>query len=324
MSRLLKSFFYKISKDITFRITLIIGAGMAIFMTLLYFLIDRFAGEGFKMLSGQSMLVSSFSPAQNYGIAIPINIVSFVVLEFTQGTIRNKIIAGNSKFKIYVSLFISGLVLAMSLLLVYVAVCTLFGTIFGGFNMDEIVIFGSTAAAGKVSAEFIVKFIILGILSYTSIVAFAVLVATFFRSIGPSIPMIFVGILLFSMLAMILGAAVSTMKQMAESTQISIVQAMAKIADPKTDAETVEQLTLALPEMRQRLANYESTTSTLNNVCNVLKVVDPLYGISTVTVKDGVATIDDLTFYGGIGSNIFYGGVFFILGAHFFKKRDIK
>ena len=324
MARLLRSFFYKISKDITFRITLIIGGGMAILMTLLYFLLDRFAGEGFKMLSGQSMLVTSFSPAQNYGIAIPINIVSFVILEFTQGTIRNKIIAGNSKFKIYLSLFISGLVLAMSLLLVYVAVCTLLGTVFGGFDMNEVVMFGSTAAFGKVNTEFIIRFIVLGILSYVSIVSFAVLVATLFRSMGPSIPMIFVGILLFSMLAMIIGASVSTIEAMAEVSRSSAVEAIKKIADPETTPEVVEQLRLMIPEYKKEFANYQSTLKTLDNVCNVLKCVDPLYGISTVNVKNGVATIDDLTFYGGICSNIFYGGVFFILGSRFFKKRDIK
>ena len=313
MARLLRSFFYKISKDITFRITLIIGGGMAILMTLLYFLLDRFAGEGFKMLSGQSMLVTSFSPAQNYGIAIPINIVSFVILEFTQGTIRNKIIAGNSKFKIYLSLFISGLVLAMSLLLVYVAVCTLLGTVFGGFDMNEVVMFGSTAAFGKVNTEFIIRFIVLGILSYVSIVSFAVLVATLFRSMGPSIPMIFVGILLFSMLAMIIGASVSTIEAMAEVSRSSAVEAIKKIADPETTPEVVEQLRLMIPEYKKEFANYQSTLKTLDNVCNVLKCVDPLYGISTVNVKNGVATIDDLTFYGGICSNIFYGGVFFIL-----------
>ena len=34
MSRLLKSFLFKISKDVTFRVTLIIGGGMALLITL--------------------------------------------------------------------------------------------------------------------------------------------------------------------------------------------------------------------------------------------------------------------------------------------------
>ena len=49
-------------------------------------------GQDFKVATGQSMLVFSMSPAQNFGIAIPINLAVFIVLEFTQGTIRNKVI----------------------------------------------------------------------------------------------------------------------------------------------------------------------------------------------------------------------------------------
>ena len=108
MKRLFKAFLFKLTRDLTFRITLIIGAGMALLMTGIYLVIDLTAAtEGVlgdtKFLTGQTMLIASMSPAQNYGLAIPINVVSFICLEFTQGTIRNKIIAGNSKFKIYAS-----------------------------------------------------------------------------------------------------------------------------------------------------------------------------------------------------------------------------
>ena len=324
MSRLLKAFFYKVSKDITFRITLIVGAGLAVFMTLLFFLLDRFAGEGMKMLSGQSMLVTSFSPSQNFGISLPINSISFVILEFNQGTIRNKIIAGHSKLKIYASLFITGLILALSLLLVYVLACTALGSIFGGFNIDEVVMFGATGSGGKVTAEFLIKFVILGILSYTSIVAFTVFIASAFRSMGPSIPLVLIGIIGLSMLAMLMGVSVMVTESMIGSTQLEIADALKEMAKEGTTPERIEELAKHLPELEQELAANEATLNTLNNVCNVLKCVDSLYGISTITTKDGVAVIDDLTFYGGIGSNIFYSAAFFTAGACLFKKRDIK
>ncbi len=331
MTRLLKAFFYKISKDITFRITLIVGGGLAILMTLLYFLLDRFAGEGVKMLCGQSMLISGFSPMQNFGISIPINIISFVILEFNQGTVRNKIIAGHSKFKIYASLFISGLVLGLSLLLVYVLACTALGSIFGGFNVNEIVLLGNTGASGMVNAEFIIKFVILGILAYTSIVAFAVFISTAFRSMGPSIPLVFIGIIALSMLAMLLGIAVMIQEATVAGAQMSIadtLEEMAKISANQEatakDLERLEELVKLLPELEQDLANQQSTLDTFNNVGNVVKCVDPLYGISTISTKNGVAVVDDFTFYGGIASNIVYSGAFFIAGACLFKKRDIK
>ena len=107
MWNLFKAFIFKLRKDLTFRITLIVGAGVAILLTVIYLFIDLAAknlvGEaGYKFLfaTGQNLFINSFSPAQNFGIAIPVNLITFTVLEFTQGTIRNKIIAGNSKPKI--------------------------------------------------------------------------------------------------------------------------------------------------------------------------------------------------------------------------------
>ena len=144
MGRLLKAFFFKLSRDLTFRITLIIGAVMAVAISLLYFgmqkfLLDELGGgvEGVKLVCGQMMFTTSMSPVQNYGLVIPINLIIFTCLEFSQGTIRNKIIAGNSKFKIYASLYVTGLVFALSLLSVYILICTGFGAIFGGFNLKD-------------------------------------------------------------------------------------------------------------------------------------------------------------------------------------------
>ena len=94
MGRLLKAFFFKLSRDLTFRITLIIGAGIALMMTGIYLAIDltaasetgvSYAEYSGKLLTGPTMLVSSLSPAQNYGLAIPINVISFICLEFSQG-----------------------------------------------------------------------------------------------------------------------------------------------------------------------------------------------------------------------------------------------
>ena len=102
MARLLKAFFFKLKRDLTFKITLIVGAATAIFTAIIL----MFMQEG-KALTGPTMLFTSLSPIQNYGFALPINLISFICLEFSQGSIRNKIIAGNSKLKIYISLCVS-------------------------------------------------------------------------------------------------------------------------------------------------------------------------------------------------------------------------
>ena len=135
MAALFRAFFFKLSKDLTFRITLIVGGALAIFYTVIFLLVDSSSGLPIHLMcTGQNLFVVSFSPVQNFGIAIPINLVTFVVLEFTNGIIRNKIIAGNSKAKIFITLFLTGLVFTLSLLFAFVGLSTLLGTIVGGFD----------------------------------------------------------------------------------------------------------------------------------------------------------------------------------------------
>lgn len=323
MSRLFKAFFYKISKDITFRITLIIGAGIAVFMILLYLLLDLFMdSEGMKMLTGQSMLTTSFSPAQNFGISIPINVVSFVVLEFTQGTIRNKIIAGHSKFKIYASLYLSGLMLAFSLLLIYVGTCTLFGTIIGGFDLNTATMIGMGMGA-KATPEFIIKYVVLALLAYTSIVSYAVFIATSFRSMGPSIPLVFIAIFGLYFLAAIFGMVAMTMEAIVDGDKLTIASSLAAL-EKETDPDKIAMYNTAIEVAQNEIEVTEPTVNNLHNVANVLKIFDPLYAISSPDVKDGVATINNYTFFAGIGSNLFYSAAFFFGGACLFKKRDVK
>ena len=320
MARLFRAFIFKISKDITFRITLIIGAAVAVFTTGIYLILssamsDEF-GEGAKILTGQGMLISSLSPVQNFGIAIPINLISFTVLEFTQGTIRNKIIAGHSKFKIYSSLYLTGLVYGFALLITYVGICTGLGSIFGGFDANGTAMVG-TSIGGKISAEFLLKFVALGILSYVSIISFTLFIVTTFRSMGPSIPLVIVGLMGCYFLAYIFQIIVSTMDVMSGAMP-AVIDASSSM-DPQAISSSME----AVAEETTETVD-SGTMSTLKNVLNVLKVVDPLYGISAVDSVDGVASIDNVTFFAGVGSNIFYAAAFFGLGSFFFQRRDIK
>lgn len=304
MTRLMRAFFYRISKDITFRITLIVGAGMAVFMTLLYLILQNAIGDGMKMLSGQGMLISSFSPAQNFGIAIPINLISFIYLEFSQGSIRNKIIAGHSKSKIYASLFLSGLVFAFSLLIVYVGLCTALGSIFGGFDPNGMAVAGTTSLGMIVSPAYLWKFVILAFLSYLTIVSFTVFIATVFRSMGPSIPVVMLVVMGAYLIPMILGAISSGLTMSAQATYV----------EQYHQTPTMEEL-----------RSYDETVKTFMDITNVLKVVDPFYGIAaTETTMEGVAVIDNLTLFGGIASNIVYSTLFFLAGMNIFRKRDVK
>lgn len=295
MGRLFKAFFFKLSRDLSFRIVLIIGAGLAFFMTGLFLLIDlglgTFGGgeETIRMLSGPNMLLSAFNPVDNFGLAIPISLITFICLEFSQGTIRNKIIAGHSKFKIYTSLFLSGLVLAFSLLIVYASLCTLLGTIFGGFDLNQPVMNMSSLAAimalgSYIDGVYITQLLVTALVVYICIVSFTIFFASLFRSIGPCIPVVIIALIMLSV----------------GGSMISMI------------AEALED----------------------DVIVKIVEIIDPLFVISGGGVEGNMVLVDDKArmylsietgaFVATIINNLVYAALFFVGGALIFAKRDVK
>ena len=293
MGRLIKAFFFKLSRDLTFRIILIIGAGLAFFMTGLYLLIDLglndLAGDNIKFLTGPNMLLTSFNPVDNFGLAIPICLITFVCLEFTQGTIRNKIIAGHSKFKIYSALLISGLVLAFALLIVYAGLCTLLGTIFGGFDLNKpIITFTLSISGGYVDGLYIFQTLIVAMVVYICIVSFTVFFAALFRNIGPCIPVIVLVLMMLS-----LGASIVNMlaEMPEEILDVRGLVTFVKIVDPLyvISGGGIESKMLVENDNPKTYMSYETGA-----------------------------------FIATIINNLVYAGLFYAGGALIFMKRDVK
>lgn len=293
MGRLIKAFFFKLSRDLTFRIILIIGAGLAFFMTGLYLLIDLglndLAGDNIKFLTGPNMLLTSFNPVDNFGLAIPICLITFVCLEFSQGTIRNKIIAGHSKFKIYSALLISGLVLAFALLIVYAGLCTLLGTIFGGFDLNKpIITFTLSISGGYVDGLYIFQTLIVAMVVYICIVSFTVFFAALFRNIGPCIPVIVLVLMMLS-----LGASIVNMlaEMPEEILDVRGLVTFVKIVDPLyvISGGGIESKMLVENDNPKTYMSYETGA-----------------------------------FIATIINNLVYAGLFYAGGALIFMKRDVK
>ena len=285
MLRLFKAFLFRLRRDLTFRITLFIGIGMAVLMTLLYLglqLLLSTDGMQVKMLTGSSMLISSLSPAQNFGIAVPINLISFTIVEFTHGTIRNKVIAGNSKGKIYASLFLSGLIFSIALMTVYASLCTLLGTIFGGFDPDDGVgVTASMSMGSHYSGQFIFRMILVAVVCYVSISSFAVFIATLIRQIGGAIPIVLIGVLA----VYLLGTIVSAMA--AFDNSLDVLVQIVRWADPL----------YALSEQET--------------------IMDEATGKAMTYMRDD-------TFIAALVNNAAYACAFFAAGFFIFRKRDIK
>ena len=295
MGNLFRAFLFKVKKEISVRITLFIGLGFAILIPLILFLIDVgisfLDGSGgsieHMMCNGQSLLISSFSPTQNFGIAIPITLITFTVAEFTNGTIRNKVISGYSKTKVYVGLYLTGLVYTLCLISAYVLLSFGLGSAFGGFDPKGSYFALSSLGGGSIGPNFFWMFIVLALLAYVVIASITIFFSTLFRHIGPSIPVVIILLLVF----VGMGAIAST---------LSLFSSL----DPE-----------------------ESTTSTkiMGAAYEFLKAINPFHSLSNFTTTESQEIIIKWgDFITQIVNNVIYIGVFFGFGLLIFNKRDIK
>ena len=186
MINLFKASLYKLFKEKTFFITLIIGTVLAIIIPVLMHAILETAG-------GEFMLMSSVSIGSNFGLTVPINLTVLTVAEFTTGTLRNKIIAGYRKSRIYISLLFSGLIFTLILMVFYISLNVLMGTILGGFDINKIG-----------GADFIWPYLAMTLCCYIFVTTLSIFVATSIRNIGASIPIMVVALVFLSLVPTIL------------------------------------------------------------------------------------------------------------------------
>lgn len=200
MLNLLKAEFFKIKKDKLLYIALIIIAFLALSLSFGYVglevIIDNEVFEEFLLeLNGKGMFIGSFSPSQNIGILIPIVLTIITTREFSYGTVRNKIISGHKRTDIYLAMTISNLLLGLFLFFVNIISSLLFGSLIVGYGYPF------------TSAEFleILKMMGLGLLIYCPLIIFTVFIAMMFRSIGYS--------LIISLLSILILGTINTFNQ---------------------------------------------------------------------------------------------------------------
>lgn len=272
MAHLLKSFFYKLINDITFRITAIIGVALAILMTILYSVFIKDI-----MGSGAYMLSFSVNPFQNFGIAIPVNLVIFTTLLFSQGIIRNQIIVGNSKTKVYLSLLIGGVVFTLSLLTIYVGVCVGLSTIIGGFLPS----IKGTVIESFVSPTTIVQIIVIAITSNIVIASYSIFIATGIRNSGPCIPLSIVPTILLGVFAMMINLLGSL-----EGLNIPQWLVMVnKIANPFNITSSISYTaTIASGQPQIVIPQEDFVFNLINNIVYI--VVFSCFGVISFNKKD--------------------------------------
>ena len=133
MRSLLKTDLRRIFKDKLFLVVCILGTVLASFTPLLYKGLSLIIGVEDELLGlftdSKDMFFSAFEPGSTFGFILPILLALVLCKDFGYGTVRNKIICGKSRTKIFLSLFFSGtivmcaMILAHALLTLGIAMC---------------------------------------------------------------------------------------------------------------------------------------------------------------------------------------------------------
>ncbi len=315
MGALLHSFFYRLRRDLTFRIVAIVGLVLSIvFPSILFladfgiYLLDTSVGLSHTFCNGQSLFMSSLSPVQNFGIALPINLISFIVLEFNHGTIRNKVIGGNSKASVYISIYISSLIFTFMLLTGYILITTGLGTLYASFSGGGFDVNGPISLTNSTpgSIHFFIRIIIVTVVSYITVTSLTVFFSTLFRNIGPSIAVVLVLLLILYMSSWAISAI---------NMGIAEMDAMMKQA-AEASGETYEPIL---------------GTELLSFIMLILSIVNPMHALASagniiddIGTENARATVDTLTFIMSIVNNLTISAALFVGGLFIFKKRDIK
>ena len=145
MIKLFKVDFTRILKDKLFLVACIVGGAFAIVTPLLYQLIFSSLGdpetEEMLMTMGLSITAKAqffeaFSLVNNFGLVLPVLISIVLCKDFSQGTVRNKVIAGNTRASIFVSMLFTCFCSIFAIIFVHALLTMIISLIFFPFQND--------------------------------------------------------------------------------------------------------------------------------------------------------------------------------------------
>lgn len=234
MNNLLKSDLYRARKDKVLWIGLIVTIGLVLFQVILSkAMVLAMNGDEAEDLVSNTLAVSGLSLWSN-GVSIngntaqlfvPIFVTIFIVKEFTDRTIRNKLIMGYSRTQIFFSIIIVHIIVS----LVYLLSASLFGLIFGSIFFG----FGTDVTAGAIGMLFI-GFVLQFLLTYV-IIGFAIVFAINRQSLilGIIIPLVVVFIFTILYTVALVGVSEGFTKAMSFTIffQTNELQNMTSIGD---------------------------------------------------------------------------------------------
>lgn len=164
----------KIIKDKLFLVTCILAAILAIGNPLTYKLLFDALGVGEllgDLMSAKSLFFSSFSPGNNIGVIMPILIAIIVCKDFSQGTVRNKIISGKSRTTIFISHFLSAATIMCAIMLIQGVLTLGVSLLFFGYQSEPFTAYDFGYLLISLVFEMIVYCAIAAIITYIATIS---------------------------------------------------------------------------------------------------------------------------------------------------------
>ena len=182
MTGLLKADIYRVRKNRLTLVALILALGFPVLTVLLYAGIRLAAGGGDDpaldmVLNANAIIGSVYSLTNNIGLAVPAFAGILVCTDYTNGTLRNKVIAGNRRWQIYLSHLTVAVLFSVAVITLYAAVTAGLALLFFPFAKDPSVDLGKE----------ILRFAVNGTLSFVFMASFSTMLAMTLRSIAPTI-----------------------------------------------------------------------------------------------------------------------------------------
>ena len=203
MVTLLKADLKRMLKDKLFMIACIIGGGFALLTPLLYYglewilNIDDAAMLG-VLISSKGVLTNSFAPLNNFGLILPIFLGIIIHKDFSNGTVRNKIICGKPRYQIYLSILISTIIVMLICVLGYALI---------GFGVGSLLLEYSPTVTLLEDIDFILLTLLFGSLTYSVLASIIVFLFVNMKNVGLGAVLYFALAFILTLLATILSFA---------------------------------------------------------------------------------------------------------------------
>lgn len=181
MSKLLKADFYHMRKSRLTLIALILAVAFPVLIVVLFSGMDLMAGLGGSddgsLFTANYIISSVFSLTNNLGLVLPVFAGIIVCMDLSNGTLRNKVIAGNRRSAIYLSHLLISMLFLVAVIAIYAAVTVALALLIFPFNWD------TPLSLGKEIAYFTAY----GLTTFAFIATVSTMLALTFRSVAPTI-----------------------------------------------------------------------------------------------------------------------------------------